>query len=478
MEKLSGLVLDVYDDVGGHVMKGMYPELREVPEIVKTAMSLSQDQLRALPDDVFALVLHQGGQTLRKYACVDAGNTAAHVAYFMATYDKLPEVAVKTAAANLITACGWYDVEPPEELKKLSTGENLTIGRQRVWRDANGTYGHDPQSWDLHKTADVTGTADMPAQFGKNDVVAKKKPALSVAKTAEEKRKDVGRLVATGAYDKDGSDTLLAQAFGFVDEKAPEQMPQISEKGLINPHVDVTDKEPPKLIEEKKASYYALPYAERYPLDDYRQVKTASAYFNEYYRMMPPDDRHTFAVHLLERAPPLGIQVSEEALNYGSTKYASAEHVEACVLHRMQLLEPHAEKTASVHCIGVYKELLAQRTALPPATFARTLGEIDKLAGLDEFWDQDVIDPFASTFAKTAEQDDTSDTLVVGNEYMRVKDLKNLAANKPQILRRRFSEELVTEFQKDPVAIFESLPMDQKIVLMRIANDVNDSHLA
>lgn len=250
----------------------------------------------------------------------------------------------------------------------------------------------------------------------------------------------------------------------------------------MQPHVNVAEKEPPKLLEKKEAQYYALPYERRYPLDSYSQVKAASAYFDQYHNMMSPDDRHTFAVNLLRRTEPLEVATSDIAKSYGQTKYASDEHIALCVTHRMQLLAPYAaeldvtEKTANVrHVIGLYQDLLAQRPLLSPVTFARTLGEIDKLAGLDECWDQDVVDPFASTFHKTAEEDATKDALVVGNEYMTLRSLKYLVSQKPDVLRRKFSEELVKELQADPQGIFESLPMEQKLVIMRIANTANET---
>jgi hypothetical protein len=116
-----------------------------------------------------------------------------------------------------------------------------------------------------------------------------------------------------------------------------------------------------------------------------------------------------------------------------------------------------------------------QRPLLDPEVFARTLGEVDKVAGLDEFWDHDVIDPFASTFHKAAEEDGTKDALVVGNEYMSLKALKYFVMQKPDVLRRKFSEEFVKEFQADPQGIFESLPIDQKMVIMRIVNTANET---
>ena len=58
--------------------------------------------------------------TLRKYACIDSGNTALAVEYFMKTAHKLPLEAQKVAAENLVTACGWYGIEPPEALQKVA----------------------------------------------------------------------------------------------------------------------------------------------------------------------------------------------------------------------------------------------------------------------------------------------------------------------------------------------------------------------
>jgi len=120
MEKISGLVLDVFDDPTGEILKQVFPTYDSVPEAVKTAMPLSSVDRASLPDDVFALVLHNDGVVLRKYACVDEGNTCLSVEYFLKTAHRLPLEAQKVAASNLVTACGWYNVDPPESLLTLA----------------------------------------------------------------------------------------------------------------------------------------------------------------------------------------------------------------------------------------------------------------------------------------------------------------------------------------------------------------------
>jgi hypothetical protein len=134
MKKLSGLVLDVYDDPGGEVLREIFPTYGQVPDLIKTAHHLTEEERRQLPDDLFALALIDGDVTLRKYACVDAGNTALAVEYFCNTAHKLPAEAQKVAAQNLITACSWYGLQPPLVLEKVAAGS-------LAWKGAKMLYG-------------------------------------------------------------------------------------------------------------------------------------------------------------------------------------------------------------------------------------------------------------------------------------------------------------------------------------------------
>lgn len=120
MEKFSGLVLDFYDDPNGSVLKEVYASADSLPELVKQAHALTSDEISRLPDDAFALVMTQNGQELKKFATVDAGNTVLSVAYFLKTASRLPVEAQKIAATNLVSACGWYGLECPEQLSKLA----------------------------------------------------------------------------------------------------------------------------------------------------------------------------------------------------------------------------------------------------------------------------------------------------------------------------------------------------------------------
>lgn len=478
MDKLSGLKLDAYDDADGEVLRGMFPGYEQLPEMLKNASSLSKELLDALPDDVFALVLHEDDTVLRKYACVDQGNTALNIEYFLKVAHKLPVEAQKVAAENLMTACHWYDIEPPEDLKKLSTGAVAVVGRQRIWKDMDGNTGHhNDQSWEVEKDADVIGTTDMPTRGAPVEKDLKK-----------------SRLSTIKMSSSDVADAELAKAFGvkqaeetsLVDETIPTKdnppaAPQV--KKVLTPHVDVKSHEPPKLIEKKEASFYALPSIQRYPIDTYSQVKTADLYFQDQWKRMEPSYRREYCHNLVKRAAVIGQPLSESVKTLGQEGISKESHVRAAIDARKLLVSPRAEqgateqvKEASLGVIQLYDELVDNREKLNPDVFAATLEHLDKMAGLDHLWDGDILDPYKTTFYKEAAEEtdaDPKDSVVIGNEYMKVQDLITFANSKPDMIKTRFGDDFTSEFQGDPKAIFDSLPQPQKLVIMRL---VNNSH--
>lgn len=120
MEKLSGLILDHYDDTDGEVLRDIFPTFEEVPSFIKQASHHPREELDRFPSDLFALELVNNDVVMRKFACTDKGNTALSVQYFLKTGHKLPAEAQKVAAENLVKACAWYGLEPPEDLKKVA----------------------------------------------------------------------------------------------------------------------------------------------------------------------------------------------------------------------------------------------------------------------------------------------------------------------------------------------------------------------
>jgi len=164
----TGSIVDFYDDPNGFVLQQRLPE--GLPDFIKTAEHLDENRRAKLPDDVFALVMVDGGEAIRKYACVDKGNTALSVIYFLENHDRLPEEAQKVAAANLLTACGWYDIEPPTQLQKLALEWGSPAHQQGIQQVQN--FGRDiAGGWQAAGKAGLSGLGErgslIAQQFGK-----------------------------------------------------------------------------------------------------------------------------------------------------------------------------------------------------------------------------------------------------------------------------------------------------------------------
>ncbi len=349
------------------------------------------------------------------------------------------------------------------------------VRKEQVWKTAGGN---------TEKEAELAGTWDMPTQGAPSTVNRADEKKLSVPKTAQVQRNELvddflnshGMHIPGGEVEKTAEGTVkpdpdkeLAEAFGVccVEGEQPAGNPQV--KKTLQPHVDVTSAEPPKVIQEKSAEFSAMPSIGRYPLDNYHQVKAASAYFNENHKLMEPEDRREFAINMVKRASALNIPVSDLAEHYAAPGYASDVHLQIEVDGRRPIIK-EAEH------LELLDELMEAKYRLSPEVFARTLGEIDKLAGIAEFYGSEINDPFYATFGKSAQEqkkEDPKDAVIIGNEYMTVRDLKAFAESGDEAMKKRFGEDVTTELQKDPTGIFDSLPRDQKLVIMRMVNSSN-----
>ena len=249
-----------------------------------------------------------------------------------------------------------------------------------------------------------------------------------------------------------------------VKGEQPAQHPQSKP---LSPRVDVSGKEPPKVIKEKQAQHYALPSLGRYSLDSYSEVEKAADYFGEWGKQFIPAHRHEFCVNLVKRASALSIPVSEEIQKYGSVTYDDPERVQIGIDSRRSLLQGDSD-------LAVLDKLAEARPTLAPDEFAEVLHQFDKVAGLDYLYDADVIDPYFTTFGlqKTAAEPNDADTQIIGNDVITNKQLRLLSKSPCKEAEGMFGEDFVKEFKKDPIGIFKSMPMDQKKILGRMANDL------
>lgn len=139
--RTAGLVLDFYDDLNGSILKGVFPSAEELPDLIKKAHILSPEEHGVLRDEAYALVLLNEGKVMRKFACVDAGNTALSALYFLRTADRLPAEAIKVAAANLIAESDRFGLPTLALKSKLASA-----GRKRDPMATNARVG-DTNDW-------------------------------------------------------------------------------------------------------------------------------------------------------------------------------------------------------------------------------------------------------------------------------------------------------------------------------------------
>lgn len=169
----TGAILDFYDDPQGLVLKKKLAAA-QVPDFVKEARCLTPEASASLPDDAFALVLVDQGEKLRKYACVDKGNTALSVIYFLENQGKLTKQAQEVVAQNLCLACQSFGLEAPAQLKEAAKKEADLTGTEVMPLQASHPENDHavntadepvPASSDLKKVAnryvDVTGQTSL-----------------------------------------------------------------------------------------------------------------------------------------------------------------------------------------------------------------------------------------------------------------------------------------------------------------------------
>lgn len=318
--------------------------------------------------------------------------------------------------------------------------------RQQYWGD------HKP------KEAEASNTYGMPAH-GVTGKGPDKGSKTTIPKTGEV---DIAELFGVKTAEVCPDDNLEDPVTGEQPVAHPQAKP-------LSPRIDVSQKEPPKVITEKQAQHYALPSLSHYPLDSFRDVEKAASYFEEYGARMDPPMRREYCENLTKRASALGIGVSSDVEKYGSAGYAPAAEVLIAIRGRMNVISDEDQQET-------LQKLSEHRAFMPPDIFAATLQEFDKVAGIDHMYGRDILDPYYSTFGKTASQtldadDGDNGSHIVGNDYVTNKQLKRHAHGSCEGLKVHYGDDFVEEYRKDPVGIFKSMPDDQKKYIARMANE-------
>lgn len=392
----NGGAVDFYDD-GGQVLRSKFGD--SVPDFIKEAEVLSEEERAQLPDHAFAVVLVDGPQKMRKFACVDKAHTAVSAIYLMENGKSLPYEARSVAAHNIKVACKRHGLKVPDRLSKMAS-------RSRKLIDTDGPV---PMASSKAKSAEISGT--------------------EMAPLSPPNGKRVKKIASP----------------------------------LISPYVDVHRDTQPVAFSKPKIAY-ALEdeNGPQFPLESYAQVKEAADFFAQQGRRFHPRRRHEACVKIAARADAIGVPLTPEVRRYGATTYGPDGQVKMGFQTRRQMFRDGEDGSS------LLDKLLEKKAHVPPEDFAEALAEMDIALGLSKYWDKSVLDPWATTFGpeKVAEWAWTH-----GNEKLKAEQLQALVKAGPgrAALERSFGSDMVEAMSKNPTQIFDSLPLDQKIVIARMA---------
>jgi len=394
-----GAVFDPYDDGFESFQRMM--QGRDVPDFIKTASVLDQEDLQRLPDHAFAMVVVGDGYSMRKYACIDPAHVAVNVMYFLEHADDLHEGAREKVAHNLLRACNHFSITPPVALSKMAAGDKVLIK----------TDGTNITVSKREKTSELSGTPVMP---------------LSA-------RPSIAKL-----------------------------------SGVINDPYITPGEPSPRRPQQYDPAVCALDDG-TLPLASYGQVKEAMAFFHSFNGDMHPRQRHEVCVKIAARADALGIPVDDVIRKYGSRTFETSVFLKSAALTRKQIWA-EMQNGEAPHLL---EQLLEKQASaeIAPEVFAEALAELDVTTGIDRYWDSSIPDPWFSTYGhhKLAEAEEWR--WVQGTEYLTKSQLLNFMNSQrgKEAVTNAFNEKMAEGLRDKPTEVFDSLPMDTKRTIARMA---------
>ena len=218
--------------------------------------------------------------------------------------------------------------------------------------------------------------------------------------------------------------------------------------------------------EDGSEHFYAL--GEKYPMPTEEYVKKAASYFVSHHKeFSDAEDRATFAYHVAKRAKELDAQIDKLAMETLNTYSGSAygDSVNSQMRIRQDLVQNKPEFSQAL------SKLAAHKDSTQPEVFAKALYMFDKKAGLTRYYDGYLADAFKATFGKFNKVashgyrwEDSQSGLSLSEDQ-----LNKVAEEKYEKIRTYFGSTLADSLKKHAVAIFESLPVDAKTTIAKIA---------
>lgn len=188
-------------------------------------------------------------------------------------------------------------------------------------------------------------------------------------------------------------------------------------------------------------------------------LKLACAFLERQHEKMPTELRHKYAAQIQRRSQELGLGIQGGIV----AKYASDHYsplVDAHLSARASLLQSDNENRGRLEKIATLKK------SMSPSHFAQVLSAFDKKAGLNRYYGGALVDPFLATFRQQPDPYASQRIKLASARELTVEELKTIVGTKFDKIAEYLGKTIATELQKDPMTIFESLPMDAKELIV------------
>lgn len=126
--KLAARILDIQDDPDGVLLNQAAGSGVSIPAYVQEAKIADIVDPSNLPDEMFALVIRNPNQTIRKYACDTPARTWLNGLYFGQTGHSFDAKTQQKVAAALLDFSRMHGIEMPYSLEKSASGDFVLEG--------------------------------------------------------------------------------------------------------------------------------------------------------------------------------------------------------------------------------------------------------------------------------------------------------------------------------------------------------------
>lgn len=443
MIKIASLVYDVYTDVHKQDLMKMASSM---PDYVKDAELISEDQLDNLSDGDFALIFNtREGETLRLFPILNKAHTWLAVQYFVRNKSKLPEEAQKIAATNILNAASFWEVfydldESDLDILRNLKKTNLTARRYKAEEgeklpDLKESYSKVAQSNVVSKTLDISlsehGNRLEIKDITDLDKVAEAK-AEARAKVAEENGGGFVELMATSRryFEKVAdSDEIIMRKREEMEKAAAADDDSYA---LVTTNIDGTK--------------------ERFlRIDTPENFKTAQSTFDSQVSEIDPRYRVKIATKMRRVAEDCHWKIASKNVELYSPK-AFNEKIAMNLNMRKDYIIDDTNKAVL--------DLMIKKasTTWSPAQFAEELTRFDEVNKLEKFWGTAFPDPYASIasvekVANVAGYDITEEELMA-------------LAQDPSKLNGVLDASMIKDFSTNPVEFFNALPKPHQQMLV------------